>query len=229
MQPILDYGCEIWYNGKSRTRLESVQTTYIKRTLGVKPQTSNLAIYGETGRYPFLTRQPKLALRYWLKVIKLDNINPLKIVYRELYELDNNGHETWCTHVRSFLHSIALKDVWDTQNIPPEFQNIEHLKSKINTALEDKYIRGWTSHINNRNVNPILRTYANFKSNFIAEPYLTSLRVKRYQMNQSQFPPVRYRKRTPPAPRHTTTREVMSLLHKRQSWWRITLSSKGGL
>ena len=41
IQPILDYGCEIWYNGKSRTRLESVHTTYIKRVLGVKPQTSN--------------------------------------------------------------------------------------------------------------------------------------------------------------------------------------------
>ena len=53
IQPILDYGCEIWYNGKSRTRLESVHTTYIKRALGVKPQTSNLAIYGETGRFPF--------------------------------------------------------------------------------------------------------------------------------------------------------------------------------
>ena len=41
IQPILDYGCEIWYNGKSRTRLESVHTTYIKRALGVnlKPQT----------------------------------------------------------------------------------------------------------------------------------------------------------------------------------------------
>ena len=41
IQPILDYGCGIWYNGKSRTPLESVHTTYIKRALGVKPQTSN--------------------------------------------------------------------------------------------------------------------------------------------------------------------------------------------
>ena len=53
IQPILDYGFEIWYNGKSGTRLESVHTTYTKRALGVKPQTSNLDIYGETGRFPF--------------------------------------------------------------------------------------------------------------------------------------------------------------------------------
>ena len=108
-------------------------------------------------------------------------------MYRELYELDSNGHETWCTHVRSRLDSIALRDVWDTQNVPPEFQNIENLKSKMNTALEDKYIRGWTCQINNQNENPILRTYAKFKSNFITEPYSTSLRVKRYQMNIARF------------------------------------------
>ena len=64
---------------------------------------------------------------------------------------------------------------------------IEHLKSKMNTALEDKYIRGWTCQINNRNENPILRNYAKFKSKFITEPYLTSLRVKRYQMNIARF------------------------------------------
>ena len=89
-----------------------------------------------------------------------------------------------CGH---FLDSIALRDVWDTQNIPPEFKNIEHLKSKMNTALEDKYVRGWTCQINDPNENPILRTYAKLKSNIITEPYLTSLRVKRYQMNIARF------------------------------------------
>ena len=102
-----------------------------------------------------------------------------------LYELDNNGHETWCTHVGSLLD--GLRDVRDTQNIPPEVQNIEHLKFKMDTALEDKYIRGWTCQINNRNENPIPRIGAKFKSNFITKPYLTSLRVKRYQMNIARF------------------------------------------
>ena len=140
-----------------------------------------------------------------------------------LYELDNNGHETWCTHGRSLLD--GLSDVRDTQNKPPEVQNIEHLKFKMDTALEDKYIRGWTCQINNRNENPILRICAKFKSNFITKPYLTSLRVKRYQMNIAQFPPSRYRKRSPSAPRHRTTRGVISSLHKRQGGWLITFSS----
>ena len=154
IQPIVDYGCEIWYNGKSRARLETVHTTYIKRVLCVKPQTSNhLAIYGETGPFPFLTRQQKLVLRYWLK---LDNVNSLELVYRELYELDNNGHETWCI----FRFDRTQRRV-GSHNIPPEFQNIEHLKSKMNTALEDKYIRGWTCQTSNQNEHPILRPYLN--------------------------------------------------------------------
>ena len=60
IQPIIDYGSEVCYNRKSNNRLESLHLTYLKRALGVKLQTSNLAIYGETGRYPLKVRQETL-------------------------------------------------------------------------------------------------------------------------------------------------------------------------
>ena len=63
IQPIIDYGGEIFYDHKPKRRLESLQYTYLKRALGVKAQTSNLAILGETGRQPFIARQEKLVLR----------------------------------------------------------------------------------------------------------------------------------------------------------------------
>ena len=93
-----------------------------------------------------------------------------------MYELENNG-----THVRSLSDSIVLRDVWETQKIPPD------LISKMDTALEDKYITGRTCQMNNRNENSFCRTNAKFKSNFITEPYLTYLSVKRYQMNIARF------------------------------------------
>ena len=37
--------------------------------------------------------------------------------------------------------NFKLRDAWDTQNIPPEFQNTGHLKSKINTGLAGTYIK----------------------------------------------------------------------------------------
>ena len=72
LQPILDYGSDIWYSGKSINILESVHTTFIKRVLGVKIQTSNLAVYGETGRFPIELRQKEMTIKYWCRIVTLD-------------------------------------------------------------------------------------------------------------------------------------------------------------
>ena len=77
---------------------------------GVKTQTSNLAMYGETGHSHFWSDSSGLAIL--VKIVQLENVNPLKIVYRELYGLSNAGHETWCTHVCSLLESNGIRDVW---------------------------------------------------------------------------------------------------------------------
>ena len=60
----------------------------------------------------FFYQTAKDGLVILVKIIHLDNVNPLKIVYRELYEL---GNDTWCTHVRPLLDTVTLVDVWGTQ------------------------------------------------------------------------------------------------------------------
>ena len=85
--------------------------TYLKRALGVKLQTSNLAIYGETGRYPLKVRQETLVIGYWLKRMTLPANNPLKLVYGDLYRLNIEGHINWCTHVEEPIKSIGLGEV----------------------------------------------------------------------------------------------------------------------
>ena len=81
IQPIIDYSSEVCYDRKVERRLGYLETVYLKRALGVKVQTSNLAIFGETGRYPLFVRQEKLVLGYWVKLITLSPTNPLRIVY----------------------------------------------------------------------------------------------------------------------------------------------------
>ena len=44
IQPILDYGAEVWYQGKPINELEVVHICFLKKTLGVKQQTKTLAI-----------------------------------------------------------------------------------------------------------------------------------------------------------------------------------------
>ena len=54
IQPIIDYGIEVCYDDKPNSPLESLHLSYLKRALGVKFQTSNLTVFGETGQYPIM-------------------------------------------------------------------------------------------------------------------------------------------------------------------------------
>ena len=48
---ILSYSSEVW-GFSSADRCERVHRKYLKWLLGVKISTSNMAVYGETGRFP---------------------------------------------------------------------------------------------------------------------------------------------------------------------------------
>ena len=112
IQLIVNYGYEVWYNGKHKTRVEALHTKYMKHAR-VKNQTSNLAVYGETGRYPMLTRQEQLVLGYWLKIISVPVTNPVRSVYTELLRLSHAGHHTWRTNVAILMRSIGFYNpVW---------------------------------------------------------------------------------------------------------------------
>ena len=91
----------VFYDRKTTSRMESLHTTYLKRALGVKMQTSNLAILGESGRHPLIATQEKLVLFYWLKIQTTPLTNPLRIVYEELYRFSNADHITWCKMLTS--------------------------------------------------------------------------------------------------------------------------------
>ena len=112
IRPILEYGCEIWYPGSQIKLLESVQMKFLRRALGIKEQTSNLAVYGETGRFPLQLRQMELQLRYWCRLATMEPENPLPHVYNELLKLHRCGNKTWCDNIVKTLDSIGLTDAW---------------------------------------------------------------------------------------------------------------------
>ena len=187
IQPIIDYGSEIFYDRKPKPRLESLQTTYLKRALGVRVQTSNLAILGESGRYPLIARQEKLTLGYWLKLTTVPTPNPLRLVYDELYRLSMAGHTTWCSHVRELLKSIGLSDIWEDQKTLITVESINQLKSLFKLELERYYTRNWLKDINNAEKHPILRTYTVFKEKLCLETYIQCIPIKKYQQAISRF------------------------------------------
>ena len=65
--PILLYGSEIWgiYNYKD---IDNLHCKFLKIILGVKQSTPNVAVLGETGRYPLSVLCKERSIIYWLKL-----------------------------------------------------------------------------------------------------------------------------------------------------------------
>ena len=53
VRPVLTYGNDVWGMSKSgQGELYKVFLHYVRCTLGVKPTTCNVIVYGECGKYP---------------------------------------------------------------------------------------------------------------------------------------------------------------------------------
>ena len=164
--PILEYGSEIWMCNKEITELESVVLFYLKLILGVKGNTSNLAVRGEFGKYPLLLRQKIKALNYWNKIIHLPNTSLVKKVYICLCDLNSSGYKTWASTIEDILNEAKLGLLWNKQ-----LCNSLIIKCISNQLYRD-YKRNWLCEINDVTKNPKLRTYCIFKQTFNFEPYL---------------------------------------------------------
>ena len=62
--PVLDYGSALWSTCEEISTGKN-QLKNLKNILSVNPQTSTLAVYRETGRFPILVRQRVYFLKYW--------------------------------------------------------------------------------------------------------------------------------------------------------------------
>ena len=59
IQPIVQYGAEIWGLDNAALQCEQIHLFAIKRFLGVDIKTPNDLVYGETNRYPIYTERQK--------------------------------------------------------------------------------------------------------------------------------------------------------------------------
>ena len=173
IQPILDYGTEIWYQGKPVEELEVIHTGFIKKTLGLKKQTSTLVVYGESGRYPLEIRQKELFIKFWCRLLGLKPDNPLQIMYKELLQLHQSNHKTWCSTVLEVLQSIKVENMFENQ-CDLNMDDINKFRSEIKTLLQNQYSESWRNDTRNIEKHPILRTYSLFKTTLAAEPYITT-------------------------------------------------------
>ena len=138
VQSILLYSSEIW--GMSNPQgLESVHTQACKRFLGVPTRTPNNMVYSDLQRFPISICSSMRVLKYWTKILGMDENRLPKLTYNMLLSLDKNGFNCWASDIRKFLSKIGFQYVWDSQCAHVATSVLSHIKQR----LMDIFVQEW--------------------------------------------------------------------------------------
>ena len=112
--PILFYGSEMW-GYQDHPAIEKVQCKFLKRLLGLSQTTSNIAVYGETGRLLFASHYHVRCFKYWLKLLSMPDHRYPERCYLLLKQHDMNGRKNWVSQIREMLLKFDSIDFWNLQ------------------------------------------------------------------------------------------------------------------
>lgn len=166
---ILNYCAEIW-GFSTADILERLHRKFLKRMLNVKMSTNNLALYGETGRFPLFVNRKVKVIKYWFKIMNCCNTNYiLYTVYSVLLLKCNQGKRNWISNVRDMLQLTGLGDVWTFRD---SVINVPFFIEQIRLRLKDLYIAQWREGVQ---ASSALALFYALKTNFEMSSYLTSI------------------------------------------------------
>jgi hypothetical protein len=171
--PVIEYGSEIWSCGREIIEIERVQLKFLKMLLGVKQSTASCAILAETGRYPLYIRSRLKVLKFYFRIVLLNNYSVVKNVFLQLQMLDRLGFvkNNWVSSVKNIFIKLDLVHYYEMINPPKGV--VDKCMEEARTKLNDDYSKLCLEDISNM---PVLRTYCKFKTEFKMENYLITIR-----------------------------------------------------
>ena len=143
VQPIVQYGAEIWGLYDSAHCCEDVHLFALKKFLGVTSKTPNDLVYGETNRFPIYINSAIRCFRYWLKLTRMDNSRLPRKAYKMLFELDSRGKSNWVSKVRLKLYELGFDYVWLQQGV----EDMQGFIRILRTRMIDYRWQDWSRHI----------------------------------------------------------------------------------
>ena len=179
IKPILLYGSEVWgalstgtnakhmdhwfENRSVETKFEKLHMHFCKYILNVNSKTTNMALYGETGRYPLNINVWKHIIKYLVHLQSSDDGNLIKYAYEEAsqYKSDKN---TYLGRINEVLYEFD----GEIEN-PNWFAVVDKMRhqfeKKWRTTLDKNEENGFQGNK--------LRFYRVCKDNFGYEQYLS--------------------------------------------------------
>ena len=135
------------------------------RFLNVDICTPNDLVYGEMERYPITINFAINTIRYWLKVLEMDNRRLPKKAYSMLFDLDSKGKHTWASNIRNTLCKYGFGYAWWGQGVG----NKEMFLKNVKQRLIDCRWQEWHNHLELSNRFDL---YKEYKQNIGVETYL---------------------------------------------------------
>ena len=196
VQPIVQYGAELWGLEKAADHCEKLHLFALKRFLGVTVKTPNDLIYGETNRFPILINSAVRCMRYWIKLTQMEDSRLPRKAYNMLFSLDTKGKVNWATKIKVKLYELGLGYVWLNQGVV----DVAWFLRDVRTRLVDSRWQDWDAHIQDSNRFDL---YRQFNSSHSIPTYITmkmdrhlKFMVARFRLGISEIAVHRFRYKT---------------------------------
>ena len=116
IKPMLLYGAEIW-GTKRHACIEYAQIKFYKNFLGIGKTTENCFILKEVGRYPLWIETHIRAVKYWCKLLYLEEYRYPKKCYIQQLRHAESGRNNWASELRSIIMNTGFAFVWHAQQV----------------------------------------------------------------------------------------------------------------
>jgi len=154
---ILNYGAEVWGYGQ-HAKCDVVVNKAMRYFLGVHKFAPAAALHGDMGWISLKYRRYQVMLKFWNRLVKMDNSRLTKRVFLWCYRYPVNN---WCGEIRNLAVALDMINVYDSVSL----FNLDEVKIKYRSMMSNE----WITEIQSK---PKLRTYRHFKDNFEVEPYV---------------------------------------------------------
>ena len=172
VRPMLLYAAEIW----GATKYEVIEKTHMfacKKLLGVSARTPNTFIYAELNRYPLFIDSQVRVLKYWQKLLSLDENRIPKQAY-EKARRDPNNTNGWGYKLKKMLDLGGFSNVWLEQGTTYMNSFIKEFKLR----LIDMNWQDWHAKLTEKDR---FSTYRLFKEDHNREEYLKLITVTKFR------------------------------------------------
>ena len=156
VKSVLCYGCEVWGFSEAKKH-ETIHLKFLKQTLCVRKNVPSCYVYNECRIYPlYITRIIRI-VNYWLKILSLDELSPVRKIYDislELNKVENTRPASfWVQNVKNTLYKYGFGYVWENQN----YINDIIFMHKFKETLIDCFWQNNNADINDLSQNRLYR------------------------------------------------------------------------